>query len=70
MCFDNLIKIYASYHYYNTSHMIINHLQLYKHVLSDIGNYFSKNKINSPKHLKTYIFVKLFEQDKTNDKIT
>jgi hypothetical protein len=36
--------------------MIINHLDLYKHVLSDIGIYLLKNKINFPKRLKpTYL---------------
>jgi len=50
--------------------MIINHLYLYKHVLGDIDIYLSKNKINLPKHLKTYISIRLFKQDEANDKIT
>ncbi len=55
MCFDNLIKIYVSHnHYYNTSHMIINHLYLYKHVLNVKTIYFQKRK--KLKHLK-YMYL-------------
>ncbi len=52
MCFDHLIKIYVSHdHYYSTSHMIINHLYLYKHVLNVMIIYFQKEK--KLKHLKS-----------------
>jgi hypothetical protein len=38
--------------------MITNNLYFYKHVLSDMGIYFSKKK------RETYIFVKLFNKMK------
>ncbi len=37
----------------------VNHLYLYKHVLSDMGIHLSKAR------KKTYIFIKLFKQDET-----
>jgi hypothetical protein len=43
--------------------MISTHLYLYKHVLNDMGFIF-QNKTK-----KTYIFVKLFEQDVSKDNI-
>jgi len=52
MCFDHLIKVYVSHdHYYSTSHMIINHLYLYKHVLNVMTIYFQKEK--KLKHLNS-----------------
>jgi hypothetical protein len=48
---------------FNTIHIITKYLYLYKDVLNDMGIYLSKKKI------KTYIFVKLFKQDETKDKI-
>jgi hypothetical protein len=67
MYFDNLIKFYASHHYYKAqSRMVSTHLYLYKHVLNDMGIHFQKRKIKS-KTLKTYIFVKLFNQDEAKD---
>ncbi len=54
MCFDHLIKIYVSHdHYYSTSHMIIKHLYLYKHVLNVMTIYFQKEKKH--KHLNNYL---------------
>jgi hypothetical protein len=43
--------------------MISTHLYLCKHVLDDMGFIF-QNKIT-----KTYIFIKLFEQDVSKDNI-
>jgi hypothetical protein len=48
MCFDIWLRF-----------MIINNLYLYRHVLSDIGIYLSNFYLFLPKHLKTYIYVKI-----------
>jgi hypothetical protein len=42
--------------------MITNHLYIYKHVRNDMDIYFSKKRNYT---FKTYVFVKLFTQDKT-----
>jgi len=46
MCFDNLIKFYITSLMYGTSHIILAHLYLYKHVLNNMGIYLSKEKRN------------------------
>jgi len=46
MCFDNLIKFYITSLMYGTSHIILVHLYLYKHVLNNMDIYLSKEKRN------------------------
>ncbi len=46
--------------------MISIHLYFYKHVLSAMGICLSKEK-KKPKICKTYIFVKLLNQDEAKD---
>jgi len=64
ICFDNLIKIYASHHYYTTQ--TIWYQPIYILFMNDIGIYLSIEKKQTETH-KTYIFVKLFKQYKTKD---
>ncbi len=50
---------------YNTSHMILIYLQLYKRILSDIGGHIPKEK-KKIEALKTYMFVKLLNENLKN----
>jgi len=65
MCFDHLIKLYASHHYYTTQ--AISYQPIYTSTSMFLMTWliFVFQKRGKKLKYKTYIFVKLFNQDKT-----